>query len=51
MLVLYVLGYFNRNKQNSYAALTSSHVMTAPRTDKLYKLYTDACDYAVGAIL
>ena len=21
MIVLYVLGYFNRNKQNSYAAL------------------------------
>ena len=28
--------------------LTSSHVMTAPRTDRPY---TDACDYAVGAIL
>ena len=23
MIVLYVLGYFNRNKQNSYAALTA----------------------------
>ena len=23
MIVLYVLGYFNRNKQNSYAALKS----------------------------
>ena len=22
MIVLYVLGYFNRNKQNSYAAFT-----------------------------
>ena len=31
--------------------LTSSHVMTAPRTDRPYTLYTDACDYAVGAIL
>ena len=31
--------------------LTSSHVMTAPRTDRPYKLYTDACDYAVGAVL
>ena len=30
--------------------LTSSHVMTAPRTDRPYKLYTDTCDYAVGAI-
>ena len=25
--------------------------MTAPRTDRPYKLNTDACDYAVGAIL
>ena len=25
--------------------------MTTPRTDRPYKLYTDACDYAVGAIL
>ena len=25
--------------------------MAAPRTDRPYKLYTDACDYAVGAIL
>ena len=24
MIVLYVLGYFNWNKQNSYAALTSN---------------------------
>ena len=31
--------------------LTSSHVMAAPRTDQPYKLYTDACDYAVGGIL
>ena len=31
--------------------LTSSHVMTAPRTDRPYKLYTDACDYALEAIL
>ena len=31
--------------------LTSSHVMTAPRTDRPYKLYTDACDNAVGEIL
>ena len=23
MIVLYVLGYFNRNKQNSYAALNN----------------------------
>ena len=31
--------------------LTSSHVMTAPPTDRPYQLYTGACDYAVGAIL
>ena len=24
--------------------LPSSHVMTAPRTDRPYKLYTDACE-------
>ena len=29
----------------------SSHVMTPPDTSKPYKLYTDACDYAVGVIL
>ena len=31
--------------------LTFVNVMAAPRTDRPYKLYTDACDYAVGAIL
>ena len=31
--------------------LTSSHVMAAPRLDRPYKLYTDACDYAIGGIL
>ena len=31
--------------------LMSSHVMTAPDTSRPYKLYTDACDYAVGGIL
>ena len=31
--------------------LVSSHVMALPRTDRPYKVYTDACDYAVGAIL
>ena len=28
MIVLYVLGYFNRNKQNSYAALNKLNVHT-----------------------
>ena len=31
--------------------LVSNRVMAPPRTDRPYKLYTDACDYAVGAIL
>ena len=33
------------------ALLTSSHVMAPPDLNKEYKLYTDACDYAVGGIL
>ena len=33
------------------ALLVSSDVMAAPQMDKPYKLYTDACDYAVGGIL
>ena len=32
-------------------ALTSDTVMAHPRCDQEYKLYTDACDYAIGAIL
>ena len=31
--------------------LISDQVMAHPNPDKKYKLYTDACDYAVGAIL
>ena len=31
--------------------LVSSYVMAAPDTTLPYKLYTDACDYSVGAIL
>ena len=31
--------------------LTSSSVMAAPKINHPYKLYTDACEYAVGAIL
>jgi transposase InsO family protein len=31
--------------------LTSSHVMAYPMVNEPYKLYTDACNYAVGAIL
>jgi transposase InsO family protein len=33
------------------SALMSERVMAHPQTDKEYYLYTDACDYAVGAIL
>ena len=32
-------------------ALVSDHVMAHPQTDQPYLLYTDACDYAIGAIL
>ena len=32
-------------------ALTTSPVLAYPKTDQGYILYTDACDYAVGAIL
>jgi hypothetical protein len=32
-------------------ALVSDHVMAHPQTDRPYKLFTDACDYAIGAIL
>ena len=31
--------------------LTSSHVMAAPDMNRPYRLYTDACDYAIGGIL
>jgi len=31
--------------------LISDKVMAHPQMDKPYKLYTDACDYAIGAIL
>ena len=40
-------GAFDKLKE----LLTSDSVMTRPRPDQPYKLYTDACDYAVGAIL
>ena len=33
------------------AILCSDLVMAYPRLDKPYKLYTDACDYAIGGIL
>ena len=31
--------------------LVSEHVMAHPQLNKPYKLYTDACDYAIGGIL
>ena len=31
--------------------LTSSHVMAAPDMNRPYRLYTDACHYAIGGIL
>ena len=33
------------------AALLSNKIMAYPQTDKPYKLFTDACDYAMGALL
>ena len=33
------------------ALLVSPHVMAHPQVDQPYKLYTDACDYAIGGIL
>ena len=37
--------------QNLKQALISDQVMAHPKTDQPYLLYTDACDYAIGAIL
>ena len=31
--------------------LTAEKVLAYPQTDRPYKLYTDASDYAIGAIL
>ena len=31
--------------------MVSDRIMAYPQPDKRYKLYTDACDYAVGAVL
>ena len=31
--------------------MLSDQILAYPHTDKPYKLYTDACDYAVGGIL
>jgi len=46
---------FGEEQKASFEALkqllTSSEVMAYPDTSKPYKLYTDACDYAIGAIL
>ena len=33
------------------AALLGNKIMAYPQTDKPYKLFTDACDYATGALL
>ena len=37
--------------QSLKGLLVSSHVMAHPDVHKPYKLYTDACDYAIGGIL
>ena len=33
------------------AMLQSDRVLAYPRNDQTYKLYTDACDYAMGVVL
>ena len=38
---------FNKLKE----MLISSKIMAHPTTDKPFKLYTDACDYCIGAVL
>jgi hypothetical protein len=38
---------FDKLKQE----LVSDRIMAFPQVDKPYKLYTDACDYAVGSVL
>ena len=49
--------YFNWTNQHDAAfqslkgLLVSPHVMAHPDVHKPYKLYTDACDYAIGGIL
>lgn len=40
-----------RGFQGLKNALTSAEIMAYPQIGKPFKLYTDACDYAVGAIL
>ena len=51
----YTRFVWGRDEQNAWETLRdlliSDHVMAYPQPDKPYKLYTDACDYAVGAIL
>ena len=50
-------AYFNWTNQHDAAfqslkgLLVSPHVMAHPDVHKLYKLYTDACDYSIGGIL
>ena len=46
---------WNDERQNAFddlkRLLISSHVMAPPDVNRGYKLFTDACDYAVGGIL
>ena len=41
----------HRSVQALKGVLTSDQVMAYPRVAEPYRLYTDACDYAVGGIL
>ena len=51
----YVRFAWNNERQEAFdelkRLLTSSHVMAPPDINKPYKIYTDACDYAIGGIL
>ncbi len=50
-----VAWHWGESQQSAFeslkSALVTSPVMAYPNTSKPYILYTDACDYAVGAIL
>ena len=51
----YVRFTWNKERQEAFdelkRLLTSSHVMAPPDINKPYKMYTDACDFAIGGIL
>ena len=50
MIVLYVLGYFNRNKQNSYAAFNARPRTELP-TQRKEEIYRQAVAQKRGIII